>query len=192
MQSQEIDQLMYDTAIKQGFTPVAAKLVVAQARFESKDYTSKVFKANNNTSGMKYIGQPLASRGTPAPAKERTCNLTCNSDFYAKFGSVQDSATDKVVRLFGKTMGGVTPEQLKNVKDADEFARLLKKRRYYGPSAYGTAGAEKEISEYAGGMRTKLLKINVLEFVKKNSTLLIAGLFLLIGGSYFLYKKLKK
>ena len=192
MQSQEIDQVMYDTAIKQGFTPVAAKLIVAQARFESADYTSAVFRANMNTSGMKFIGQPLASRGTPAPANERTCNLTCNGDFYAKFGSVQDSATDKVVRLYSKTMGGVTPEQLKNVKDADEFARLLKKRRYYGPSAYGTAGAEKEISQYAGGMRAKLLKINVLEFVKKNSTLLIAGLLLLIGGSYFLYNKLKK
>jgi hypothetical protein len=50
MQSQEIDQLMYDTAIKQGFTPVAAKLVVAQARFESKDYTSDVFKTNKQQS----------------------------------------------------------------------------------------------------------------------------------------------
>jgi LPXTG-motif cell wall-anchored protein len=192
MTSQEIDQLIYNTAIQQGFSPVAAKLIVAQARFESADYQSAVFRANNNTSGMKYIGQPLASRGTPAPANERTCNLTCNSDFYAKFGSVQDSATDKIVRLYSKTMGGVTPEQLKNVKDADEFARLLKKRRYYGPSAYGTAGAEKEISQYARGMRAKLLKINVLEFVKKNSTLLIAGLILLVGGSYFLYKKIKK
>lgn len=192
MTSQEIDQLIYNTAIQQGFSPVAAKLIVAQARFESADYQSAVFRANNNTSGMKYIGQPLASRGTPAPSNERTCNLTCNSDFYAKFGSVQDSATDKIVRLYSKTMGGVTPEQLKNVKDADEFARLLKKRRYYGPSAYGTAGAEKEISQYAGGMRAKLLKINVLEFVKKNSTLLIAGLILLVGGSYLLYKKIKK
>ena len=192
MTSQEIDQLIYNTAIQQGFSPVAAKLIVAQARFESADYQSAVFRANNNTSGMKYIGQPLASRGTPAPANERTCNLTCNNDFYAKFGSVQDSATDKIVRLYSKTMGGVTPEQLKNVKDADEFARLLKKRRYYGPSAYGTAGAEKEISQYARGMRAKLLKINVLEFVKKNSTLLIAGLILLVGGSYFLYKKIKK
>lgn len=192
MESQKIDQLIYDTAIKQGFSPVAAKLIVAQARFESADYTSAVFRANLNTSGMKYIGQPLASRGTPAPSNERTCNLTCNSDFYAKFGSVQDSATDKIVRLYSRTMGGVTPEQLKNVKDADEFARLLKKRRYYGPSAYGTAGAEKEISQYAGGMRAKLLKINVLEFVKKNSTLLVAGLILLVGGSYLLYKKLKK
>lgn len=192
MESQEIDQLIYDTAIKQGFSPVAAKLIVAQARFESADYTSSVFRANLNTSGMKYIGQPLASRGTPAPSNERTCNLTCNSDFYAKFGSVQDSATDKIVRLYSRTMGGVTPEQLKNVKDADEFARLLKKRRYYGASAYGTAGAEKEISQYAGGMRAKLLKINILEFVKKNSTLLVAGLILLVGGSYLLYKKLKK
>jgi uncharacterized FlgJ-related protein len=58
------DQLIYETAIRAGFTPTAAKLVVAQARFESADYTSSVFKNNNNTSGMKFIGQPLANERT--------------------------------------------------------------------------------------------------------------------------------
>ena len=64
------DQLIYNTAIKAGFKPTAAKLIVAQARLESADYTSPVFRNNNATSGMKYIGQPLARRGTLAPYKE--------------------------------------------------------------------------------------------------------------------------
>jgi len=182
MTSQEIDQLIYNTAIQQGFTPVAAKFVVAQARFESADYTSNVFKVNNNTSGIKFVGQSNATRGTLSP----------EGNYYARFNTIQDSINDKIVRIYNINMGGVSPEQLKSSQTVDEFARLLKMRRYYGPSAYGTSGAEKEISQYAGGMKAKLLKIKVLEFIEKNSTLLVAGLLLLIGGSYFLYQKLKK
>ncbi len=192
------DQIIYDTAIKQGFTPTAAKFVVGQARFESANYTSAVFKANNNTSGMKFIGQPLATRGSLAPMSERsaTCKSggTCvNSDHYAKFASVQDSATDKIVRLYSKTMGGVTPEQLKNVKTADEFARLLKKRKYYGPSAYGTPAAEKEIKEYAGGIKILMLRAQIVEYVKKNKSKIGVGVALvLLAGAIYLYKKKNK
>ena len=189
------DQIIYDTAIKQGFTPTAAKLVVAQARFESADYTSNVFKLNNNTSGMKYIGQPLATRGSLAPLNERsaTCRaggVCVNSDHYAKFTSVQDSANDKIVRLYSKTMGGVTPEQLKNVKDADEFALLLKRRSYYGfkktPETWGS-----EVRNYANGLKAKLLKINIIEVVKKNKGKFTIGLALVISGLvwYFSIKK---
>jgi hypothetical protein len=188
--SAQYDQIIYNTAIKEGFTPTAAKLVVAQARFESADYTSNVFQKNLNTSGMKYIGQPLATRGTPAPKNEQRCNGGCNSDYYAKFKSVQDSASDKVGRLYNKTMGGVTPEQLKNVKDADEFAELLKKRSYYGFGKYGTEQGNKEQKSYAVNMKSKLIKINVVEFVSKNKNTLLIGLGLLaIAGSFYLYKK---
>jgi hypothetical protein len=187
------DQIVYDTAIKQGFTPTAAKFIVGQARFESANYTSAVFKANNNTHGMKFIGQPLATRGSLAPKSERsaTCRSggTCvNSDHYAKFASVKDSANDVIVRLYSKTMGGVTPDQLKNVKTPEEFARLLKKRKYYGPSAYGTPGAEKEIKEYAGGIKALMLRAQIVEFVEKNKSGLLIGI-LLVATAIYLYKK---
>jgi hypothetical protein len=188
--SAQYDQIIYNTAIKEGFTPTAAKLVVAQARFESADYTSNVFQKNLNTSGMKFIGQPLATRGTPAPKNEQRCNGGCNSDYYAKFKSVQDSASDKIGRLYNKTMGGVTPEQLKNVKDADEFAELLKRRSYYGFGKFGTEVGNKEQKSYAVNMKSKLIKINVVEFVSKNKNTLLIGLGLLaIAGSFYLYKK---
>jgi hypothetical protein len=188
------DQIIYDTAIKQGFTPTAAKLIVGQARFESANYTSAVFKANNNTSGMKFIGQPLATRGTLAPMSERSASCknggTCvNSDHYAKFASVEDSAKDVVIRLYSKTMGGVTPDQLKNVKTPEEFARLLKKRSYYGPSAYGTPGAEKEIAKYAGGIKARMRLANIIEFVQKNKKGLGLGVLLLGLGIYLYIKK---
>lgn len=192
------DQTIYDIAIKNGFSPISAKLVVAQARFESADYNSNVFKNNFNTSGMKFIGQPLASRGTLAPFDERSgeCKRTgvCkNSDYYAKFNSVEDSATDKIVRLYSKTISGVTPEQLKNVKDAKEFAELLKKRGYYGFGKYGTDLANKEIKNYANGLNAKLVRINIAEFIKENPKTTSAGILILFGFlGYYIYWLFKK
>lgn len=190
------DQLIYETAIKAGFTPTAAKLVVAQARFESADYTSFVFRNNNNTSGMKYIGQPLATRGTLAPMNERSSSCRAggeckNSDHYAKFASVADSAADKINRLYSKTMGGVTPEQLKNAKDADDFAALLKKRSYYGFGKHGTEVGNKEQKQYAGGLRAKLLRLEVVEFVRKNKVPIAVVAVAAVGISFFLYRKFR-
>ena len=193
--SAQYDQLIYDTAVKNGFSPTAAKLVVAQARYESSDYDSAVFLANNNTSGMKFVGQPLATRGTLAPFKERSAGCQAvskgqvggqgaspcrDSDHYAKFKSVADSAKDKIERNFNITRKGVTPEQLKNAQTPEEFARLLKVRGYYGG----------EESSYAGGLKAKLLRIQVVEFVSKNknTVLLVVGLVIL-GGAYYLFKK---
>jgi uncharacterized FlgJ-related protein len=176
------DQIIYDIAISQGFTPISAKLVVAQARFESADYTSNVFKNNLNTSGMKYIGQPLATRGTPAPKNEQRCNGGCDSDYYAKFKSVADSANDKIARLYNITMRGVSPEQLKNSKTPEEFANLLKKRGYYG-------GPE---NQYANGLKAKLLRVEIIEFVSKNKKSILLGVGLVtIALAYYLYKKNK-
>lgn len=216
------DQTIYDTAIKYGFSPTAAKLVVAQARFESSDYGSSVFQNNTNTSGMKFIGQPLAIRGTLAPYKERSaaCKRVTegqvggqgptpctNSDHYAKFKSVADSAADKIGRLYEKTMRGVTPDQLKNAKDANEFADLLKKRGYYGFAAYGTPEAAREIKNYAVGLKAKLLRLKIIEFVqegaektedfvRKNPKKTIAGIVIIAGligfYGYWLYKKKNK
>jgi hypothetical protein len=201
MSNVEIDQAIYNTAIKQGFNPTAAKLIVAQARFESADYTSSVFKANNNTSGIKYIGssQLNAQRGTPAPASERTCNLSCDRDYYARFNTVQDAINDKIVRLYNKTMGGVTPQQLKDSTSADDFARKLKQRSYYGFGDLNSSNpdkvskAEAEIRSYAGGMRAKLLRIQVVEFVEKNKVnLALVGAIIIGITGYVYYLKKKK
>jgi LPXTG-motif cell wall-anchored protein len=177
-----IDQMIYDTAISQGFNPKAAKLIVAQARFESADYTSNVFKNNNNTSGIKFIGQPNAVQGTLSP----------EGNYYAKFNTIQDSINDKIVRLYNITMGGVTPKQLKDSTDVNDFANKLKKRGYYGSTPYGTSQATSDITNYANGLKAKLLKINVIEFIKNNITTLGIGLILIgIGGYYYLKNKNK-
>lgn len=179
------DQEIYNLAIEEGFTPTASKLIVAQARLESTHYSSNVFKKNNNMYGMKYVGQPLATRGTLAPASERSnqcnqSNVCRDSDHYAKYQSPTDSARDTIQRLYKKTMGGVTFEQLKNVKDADEFAKLLKKRRYYGATE----------SHYANLLKSILVRVRIEEFYqeyKKPIDYTAIGL-VFVGLSYLLYR----
>lgn len=187
------DQIIYETARRNGFNPEAAKLIVAQARFESDDYKSSVFRNNLNTSGMKFIGQPLAMRGTLAPFSERSAscragNVCYNSDYYAKFKSVADSASDKINRLYNISIRGVTPDDLKNVKTPEEFARLLKRRGYYGAPE----------SQYANGLRAKLKLVDVDEsFVGKkaaSNNYFVYGLILIVAGisAYYAYKRLNK
>jgi len=167
-----LDQQIYDTAIKNGFNPIAAKLIVAQARFESADYTSNVFKLNNNTSGIKFIGQPNAVQGTLSP----------EGNYYAKFNTIQDALNDKIARLYNITMRGVTPQQLKDSTDAIDFANKLKQRGYFGSTA----------SDYANGLKAKLLRINVLEFVTKNKLPLTLGIGVILIGAGIYYKFVKK
>jgi len=192
------DTIIYETAKKNGFTPTAAKFVVAQARLESADYTSNVFINNFNTSGMKYIGQPLASKGTIAPYNERSSScksggLCINSDYYAKFKSVEDSAKDKIERLYNKTMYGVTPNQLKNASTPEEFASLLKQRRYFGFSDYNTDAGKEEAYRYAKGLNAKLLRIKIQEVYTKNTGKIwtVVGV-VLIALSVYLYQNKNK
>jgi hypothetical protein len=190
------DQIIYITARKAGFTPTGAKLVVAQARLESDNYKSRVFQNNLNTSGMKFIGQPLATRGTIAPLSERSAScrrgeVCVNSDYYAKFKNVGDSASDKINRLYEINMGGVTPQQLKNVKTPEEFANLLKKRRYYGADE----------SQYASGLKARLKLVDIDETLaekelksEKYTNYATYGLIIIgvTALSYYMYKKYYK
>lgn len=177
-----IDQQIYNTAIQQGFNPVAAKLIAAQARFESADYTSNVFKNNNNTSGIKFVGQPNAVQGTLSP----------EGNYYAKFNTIQDSINDKIIRIYNITMGGISPNQLKSSNSADDFATKLKKRNYFGNYSYATPQGQKEASNYASGLKSKVLKINIIAFVQKNKIAIGFGLILLGSGLWYYFKNKKK
>lgn len=156
MTAQEIDQQIYVIATAMGFNKQSAALIIAQARLESADYTSNVFKNNLNAFGMKFVGQTYATKGTPAPESERSaqCNNTgvCkNSDFYAKYQTPTDSVRDVITRLYSKNIKGVTPDQLKNANTPEKFAELLKQRGYFGVTA----------KQYATGLKSKLKKINL-------------------------------
>lgn len=200
------DQEIYNVAIEEGFNPMVAKFIVAQARLESGHYTSPVFKCNLNMYGMKYVGQPLATRGTLAPNNEisKGCTPTgndCNrvgvnckdSDYYAKYKSPSDSAKDTIARLYKIKRNGIGFNELNNSKDTLEFATLLKKRGYYGFGSYGTSQGESEIGDYSYTISSILRRINVVDFVKKNKKSVIGVGFIVIAmivyGVYVLKKE---
>jgi hypothetical protein len=193
------DQEIYNIAIQEGFTPITAKLIVAQARLESSHYDSKVFKANNNMYGMKFVGQPLATRGTLAPQNERSkqclqSNICKDSDHYAKYKTVTDSAKDTIQRLYKRTLYGVTPEEINKSRNATEFANTLKKRRYFGFKDFNTPEGKEEARKYASVLDSILLRIKVVEvytkYKKQINYTTIGLLFVAIGGTaYWYYKK---
>lgn len=188
------DQEIYDIAISEGFKPNVAKFIVAQARLESSDYTSNVFRNNFNMYGMKYVGQPLASRGTLAPVSERSnsCVLSNNckdSDYYAKYKSPKDSALDTIQRLYKRTRNGIGFDELNNSVDAQDFANKLKQRDYYG----GTA------EQYGSFILAKLKRISIVErtikeikkaydYTKKNYVTIGIALILSSAIAYWYYK----
>ena len=196
-----IDQQIYNLAIQEGFSPTASKLIVAQARYESTDYTSNVFNNNNNMYGMKYVGQTLAEKGTLAPDKELSSSCKnggqcLNSDYYAKYKSPSDSAKDVIQRLYKKTRNGIGFEELKDVKDAQEFANKLKTRNYFGFYDINTPEGQEEANKYAKNLNYKLLKIQVLDFVRSHSTPIKYGfvgiiILSLTAVSYWMYKNYK-
>jgi hypothetical protein len=197
-----LDQDIYNVAIAEGFSPTSAKLIVAQARLESANYSSNVFNNNNNMYGMKFVGQPLATRGTLAPQSERSDSCknggTCvDRDYYAKYQSPSDSAKDVIQRLYKKTRNGIGFNELKDVKDAQEFANKLKTRNYFGFYDITTSEGQSEANKYALGLNARLLLVNVIDFYRKNEKKVNYALFglVLIGIttlSYWFYKKKMK
>jgi len=183
------DQEIYNLAVAEGFNSNVAKYIVAQARLESSDYTSDVFKNNNNMYGMKFVKQPLATRGTLAPPSERSqsclnSNVCKDSDHYAKYKTPIDSPKDVIQRLYKNERNGVGFNELNNSKTHEDFASLLKKRGYYG----GTP------QQYSSFLKAKLIRMNIVETYvkyKKPIDYTLIGL-LLIASSLLLYKYIYK
>ena len=164
-----IDEQIYTAAMKAGFSPSAAKLIVAQARHETGNYTSYQFKENNNLFGMKYVKQPLAKMGNKSP----------EGDYYAKYSNVGDSVMDLVNRNYKITRKGVSFADLKSVSDSTDFAKKLKQRGYYTDSE----------ANYKRGLDLALLRINALDLIKNNKGKLTIGLILIGLATYWYYKK---
>jgi len=166
------DQLIYDIAIQNGFTPTSAKFVVGQARHETANYTSNVFKRTNNLFGMKFVNQPLAITDNKKSPE---------GDYYARYRSPKDSVDDAVGRLFNITMKGVTPTQLKNAKTPEEYSNLQKKRGYYGDN----------VIIYIKGIKNALAKMSIMDVVKSKQGQFVIGLAL-VGVGLIIYYKIFK
>jgi uncharacterized FlgJ-related protein len=135
------DQLIYDVARRSGFPDNFARLLVAQCKHESANYSSPVFKANNNLNGYKFVGQKIAKKGTLSP----------EGDYYAKYAKVEDSAKELVNWIKRRQMEKKFPADLTTINSPGKYAELLKASNYYGDS----------VKVYTNGLIRWLKKVNV-------------------------------
>jgi len=116
-------EVIYQTLIDQKIPTTLAKIVTAQSQFESGNYTSNVFKTDNNAFGYKYVGQKIATRGLPSPASE--------GDNYAHYNNVADSAKE-IANWLKRRLKEKKLPAFDQITSPSQYSKLIKQAGYYG------------------------------------------------------------
>lgn len=95
-----------------GFDPALSKMIVAQSRHETGNYTSRLFKEYNNPWGMMH------------PLKRTTASAGANPSGFATYISLSDAARDYVYYLQALDYNETYP-------DVRAFVSELKKKGYF-------------------------------------------------------------
>jgi uncharacterized FlgJ-related protein len=109
----------FDIGISLGLNETQAKLIAAQAAFESANFTSNVFKLNNNPAGIMFINKPFQKNAVPGSSFPASESKTAK---YAKFATITDGFRDMI---------RITYKALKNDPDPATYAANLKAQGYY-------------------------------------------------------------
>ena len=102
---------LFTYLVAQGFLPETAKMIVAQAAHESANFTSKIFKLNNNPFGMKL------------PETRFTCAIGENLG-HAVYSDMEGAAHDYWLYYNAKKYPFIW-------KDLDTFIETLKMKGYF-------------------------------------------------------------
>ena len=163
MTAEQIDTQIYNTAKKSGFSDALSRLIVAQARHETGNYSSNVFRACNNLFGYKFVnGKWQAASCVNAPEGGK----------YARYNSVSDSVNELIDWLRRREREGRIDTSA--ITNSAEYATALKKSNYYTDS----------VRNYQKGLDLALNKIKIVAGTG-------LGLVLLAAGIYF-YTRSKK
>lgn len=105
----EIGRNVYLLLIEAGFNWYQAQLITSQAAHETANFSSKIFKENNNLFGYKYAGQKIAIGSRYG---------------HAYYKSIEDSIEDYKNYY-------VRNNYLQSYPDIKTFASKLKEKRYF-------------------------------------------------------------
>lgn len=160
-----IKQIIYNTCIERGLPPTAAMIIVGQAKNESGNFSSNVFKTDNNLFGMKMPSK------RPHPYIARPSTIVMKSEGstpYAHYNSIADSVNDLIDwHKYNRTDWSkmTTPEA---------YVNWIKSKGYYQGS---TADYIKIISDF-------LRKSGVMKYAKNPVFLIIivVGIYLLLNS----------
>lgn len=124
--SQQIyTQARSGTAYNPGLPGPLATLLVAQARHETGNFTSRFFRENNNAFGYSYYAGSNYQSGAGGIAD--------NGQPIANYGSIEDSTKEIVDWLYRRYRQGVIPDML-SISTPEQYAQALKAANYYGDS----------------------------------------------------------
>lgn len=110
------EQVLTDVFEQEGLSPVMINFLIAQARHESGDFTSKLFITSNNTFAMKHPTIRQTTSLGPYGKAEGVTN-------FAHYDSVEDSAKDMVLYLRARNFP--------SFKTVYGYVRYLKKKGYF-------------------------------------------------------------
>lgn len=123
---------LYLLLVAQGFWPETAKMITAQAAHESANFTSKIFRYNNNPFGMKL------------PETRFTC-ATGENFGHAVYENLEGAAYDYFLYYKARKY----PPTWENI---DVFIEALKNNNYFEASLEVYKGAVKKFLKlYFGG-----------------------------------------
>lgn len=117
-----------------GLPEALSRLVVAQARHETGDYTSNAYKYYN-AFGYGYVAGALWQSG-PAPVFEKGRQL-------AAYSSLENSTSEIVDWIYRRVMEGEFPVNLESITTPEQYAQYLKNGGYY----------EASVDSYAAGIK---------------------------------------
>lgn len=154
-----------------GAPATAIPFLLAQVAHETGNFDSRVFRQNNNASGIMFINKPArqknASRGLAFPRKEWPS--ASQPLYYANFATLTDWARDFLRIVGAVVLKSQTPE---------EYAAKLKARKYYAaPLAVYSAALKAHLS--------RLQKLGLLSMPASGGSVLPILIFAGIGFALY-------
>lgn len=139
MKEQFIKRILAACAAK-GMPKRLSQLIAAQAMHETANFTSNVFKQNNNGFGYKYVKGAKYQVGAGRISTEK--------DPYANYLTLEDSVYEICDWIKRRQAEGKFPANLFTIKDGETYATLLKNCGYYGGPLSGyIAGLNKYVKD---------------------------------------------
>lgn len=127
------DQARAGTLYNPGLPDRLARLLTAQACHETGNFTSAIFRDDNNAFGYSYVPGAIYQAG---PGR-----LADNGQYAAHYANVRDSTRELVDWIYRRVAKGQFPADLRLITTTEQYAHLLKQADYYGDTeANYTAG----------------------------------------------------
>lgn len=124
MTNTQLSTLVYAIAFGDGMPDQLCKLIVAQAKHETDDFSSHAFEYNNNCFGYKYVKGAKWQMGPGITSTEH--------DPYAHYEDVAHSVHEICDWIKRRQHEGKFPADLRTITSPAQYAQLLKACGYYG------------------------------------------------------------